>query len=295
MKMKKVLCIIVSCLVFLTLLSSCASKNEKKYKVLFKSSSDSSTALLIPLDTDDSHEKRDTNQWPDEMEIQYEGVTYNCSIFEFYGKGGCRYLYTDTERRIGFVLNNNKDIINYSCREFISEEEKNKRDRVTEEEAIEIAERIFRNNFDVDYSQYEMVSAKIDELVHVYTILFRKKYDHPKIVLCDWISVDVGLYNDYTAFYGSTLGSVITPQEKPDADEIQHSIEERIKDLLKEQKISFSDFKVNIKEMGLFYNKEYNRYSVSCFFTYDCKGTIDGVEKDFHDYIEAVVICNDLK
>ena len=93
MNKKIVLCVILSCLVFLTVLSSCEPKIEKKYEVLFAGSSDSASALLIPLDFEEIEydtKARDTDLWPDEMTIEFEGVSYDCYLKYFLGDNCCR-------------------------------------------------------------------------------------------------------------------------------------------------------------------------------------------------------------
>jgi len=300
MNKKIVLCVILSCLVFLTVLSSCEPKLEKKYEVLFAGSSDSASALLIPLDFKEMEydtKARDTDLWPDEMKIQYEGKTYNCS-FVYCGESGSVYSFEVDHPGYGsFVLNLNGDIVGYDCYHDLSEEEIKNIEPISENEAIEIAEQIFRNNFDVDYSQYEMTVGRYELLpaISSYNIKFKKKYDNPQIELSDELLVDVGYYGNLIHFVGGTLGRVTPPIEEPNVDEIKQSVEERLRELLKEQKISYSDFEVNYKYMILSFPPKWNKYCVNCYLTYDCKGTVDGIEKEFHDYIQVVVVCNDLK
>ena len=300
MNKKIVLCVILSCLVFLTVLSSCEPKIEKKYEILFAGSSDSASALVIPLDVEETKydkDTRDTELWPDEMKIQYEGKTYNCS-FDYCGESGSVYSFEVDHPGYGlFALNLNRDIVGYACYHDLSEEEIKNIEPISENEAIEIAEQIFRNNFDVDYSQYEMTVERDESLptIHYYKIKFKRKYDNPQIELSDELLVNVGYYGNYISFSGKSIGTVTPPIEEPNVDEIKQSIEERLSDLLREQKISYSDFEVNYKYMTLCFSTKLNKYCVDCYLTYDCKGTVDGIEKEFHDYIQVVVVCNDLK
>ncbi|MCR5056262.1 MAG: hypothetical protein K6B54_05060 [Clostridia bacterium] len=299
MNKKKVLCAVLGCIVFLATLSSCTPKSEKKYEVLFAGSSDSASALLIPLDFEEIEydtKTRDTDLWPDEMIIQYEGKTYNCS-FDYCGESGSVYSFELDSTGYGkFVLNLNGDIIGYNYNNRLSEEEIKNIEPINENEAIEIAEQIFRKNFDVDYSQYEMTVERDESLptIHYYKIKFKRKYNNPQIELSDELLVNVGYYGNYISFIG-TIGRVTPPIEEPNVDEIKQSVEERLRELLKEQRISYSDFEVNYKYMILSFYPKWNKYCVDCYLTYDCKGTVDGIEKEFHDYIEVIVVCNDLK
>ena len=302
MNKKIVLCVILSCLVFLTVLSSCEPKIEKKYEVLFAGSSDSASALLIPLDFEEIEydtKARDTDLWPDEMTIEFEGVSYDCYLKYFLGDNCCCYYFDKTENTRGgfFTLNEYGDVVGFYSNTRLSDEEKNNREQISESEAIGIAEQVFRKHFNVDYSQYTIRNVQKNETipsVESYDIHFKKKYDS-LIELNDGLYVTIGLYGEVISFVGGSIGSVTPPEEKPNVDEIQHSIEERIIDLLNEQKISFSGLEVNVKHMTLCFSPIRNRYCVDCYLTYDCKGTVDGIEKEFHDYIEVIVVCNDLK
>ena len=137
-------------------------------------------------------------------------------------------------------------------------------------------------------------SAKIDESVpaiSAYEISFKRKYD-THIEISDMLLVTVGLYGEIIHFDGLALGSIVPPEQKPDIDEIQQSIEERIIDLLKEQKISYSDLKINVDRMQLVYDKEEKKYRVISILTFDCKDNVDGVEKGVHDFIQVIVVFN---
>lgn len=233
------------------------------------------------------------------MVIQFEEKLYNCTFDEVLSaneNNGYKYIFKMRETNtLGyFVLNEKKAIVGYYCNKTrLSEEEKEGQNQIDESGAIAIAEQVFRNYFDVDYSLYD-TSVKKDESIpsiSSFDVCFKRKYDS-HIEIADMLLVTVGLYGEIIHFNGLALESIIPPEQTPDIEEIQRCIEERIIDLLKEQKIPFSDLRVKIDRMQLVYDKGENKYRVICILSFDCKGNVDGVEKDIHDFIEAIVICN---
>ena len=296
------ICVIICCAMILVVTSSCTINQNEKYKVLIAGSSDASNGLYIPVDINEEYHKnttRDTDLWPDEMTIQYDGKSYNCTFDEVIGangKTGYRYKFLKTETMPSgyFALDENGNVVVYYCYTRLNDEEKEGRNKITEAEAIAIAEQVFRNYYDVDYSMYDTIITIRNENnpeISSYDIKFIKKYDS-QIEIADMLVVWVGFYGELLLFNGLSVGSITPPEEKPDAEEIRERIVERIKDVLKDNKIDYSDLTVDIKNMALGYHKETNKYRVGCVLSFDCKGIIDGVEQNIHDLIEVCVVCN---
>lgn len=301
MKTRKMICVIICCAMILVVTSSCTINQNEKYKVLIAGSSDASNGLYIPVDINEEYHKnttRDNDLWPDEMVIHYDGEAYNCmfdQIIVINEKNGYRYKFDDKEANSKryFILNDDYAIVSYTYLKPLSEEEKKEREIISESEAIAIAEQVFRKYFNVDYSEYE-VTATVDESLpsyKTYNIYFKKAYDS-QIELDDMLIVWVGFYGELFFFNGLSIGSITPPEEKPDAEEIRECIVERIKDVLKDNKIDYSDLTVDIKNMALGYHKKTNKYRVGSVLSFDCKGIVDGVEQNFHDLIEVCVVCN---
>ena len=301
MKTRKMICVIVCCAMILVVTSSCTINQNEKYKVLIAGSSDASNGLYIPVDINEEYHKnttRDTDIWPDEMVIQYEGESYDCKfdqILGVNGKNGYRYMFdkTETNPKGYFTLNDDCEIVGYICPKRLSTDEKKEFKEITESEAIAIAEQVFKKYFDVNYIEYKTIVEKNDNPPDyvAYNVYFRKQYDS-SINISDQVTVWVGHYGELICFNGLSAGSITPPEEKPDAEEIRECIAERIKDVLKDNKIDYSDLTVDIKNMALGYHKKTNKYRVGCVLSFDCKGIIDGVEQNIHDLIEVIVVCN---
>ena len=119
-------------LALLCILSSCFIPQKDKYEVLFAGRSSCLNGLVIPLDIDLHHRKdtsRDIGLWPDEMSILFEGTSYDCTFYEVQHQNkntGYMYQFDKTEKTpsVFFVLNENKDVVGYSGKTRLSEEEK---------------------------------------------------------------------------------------------------------------------------------------------------------------------------
>ena len=302
MKTRKMICVIICCAMILVVTSSCTINQNEKYKVLIAGSSDASNGLYIPVDINEEYHKnttRDTDLWPDEITIQYEGKSYNCK-FEYVsganGKKGYRYSSSKTEDTpsASFTLDENRNIVSFYCNNRLRNEEKEGRKEITEVEATAIAEQVFRQHFDVEYSMYDTsitVSYEQDPDMSLYEIKFKKRYD-PQIEIEDLLIVWVGFYGELICFNGLSIGSITPPEEKPDAGEIRECIVERIREILKDNRVDYSNLTVDVKNMVLFYNKKASQYRIDCVLSFDCKGIVDGVEQDIHDLIQVIVVCN---
>lgn len=293
-------CIIAFSLVLLCMLSSCSLPQKDKYEVLFAGGSDSLNGLSVPSDIDLRHRKdtdRDESLWPDEMNVIFEETVYNCTFQEVLRRNknvGYKYKYNEKNLRGYFVLNDNKKVVGFHGNTRLSEEEKKGLDQIDEDEAVAIAEQVFRKHFDVDYSTYSVNVTKTEpspEMVY-YSVVFYKNCDYP-IGITDNLSVRIGNYGEVISFYGLGLDSITPPEEKVYIEDVQKCIEKRVSEVLDDKGFIYSDFTINIEGGGLGYSLKERRYEINCVFTFDCVGKYDGGEEQtLHDRIQAIIVCN---
>ncbi len=295
--------IIVFFLIITTVMSACTSKKEEKYKVLFGGASDSMSALVYPVDIGLGTKKdteRDEDVWPDEMSIVFDGQSYDCSFDQVYRMGintGYQYAVKNQNQDgkkdlIRFVLNDNREIVGYLSLRTLSEDEKGDLTQITEEKAVEIAEQVFHKYFDADYSDYKM-TVKKNEDCEYYEFLFYKNYD-PPIGVSDNLMVWVSIYGELLWFNGLRIGSVPPPKEEPDPAEVRQCIEKRIVDLLEDNGVLINklNIDVDIDNLALGYNDKTKKYELNCVVSVDCNGIVDGFERDIHDLVQIIVVCD---
>ncbi|MBP1588452.1 MAG: hypothetical protein ILO53_08665 [Clostridia bacterium] len=166
--------------------------------------------------------------------------------------------------------------------------------QINEDEAVVIAEQIFRKYFDVDYSMYSLAVNKDDSspTMSCYDINFWKNSDYP-IGITDSLYVSVGLYGEIIWFYGLSIDSITAPEEIINVDDVQQCIEKRLDEVFKDNKFVYSDLKVNIDGLVLGYDAKESRYEIRSIFTFDCIGRFgNGEEQTLHDRIQIIIKCN---
>lgn len=306
MKKRTKIAIIAAFLIITTVMSACTSKKEEKYKVLFAGASDSMSGLVYPADIGLGTKKdteRNEDKWPDEMSIVFDGQSYECSFYQVIHMGintGYEYAVQNLSREgkisiMRFILNDDRKIVGYTCIPRRNKEENSVLDQITEEDAISIAEQVFYEYFDVDYSEYEMDVRRDAHLpaFDKYTISFYRKYD-PPIGLSDNLDVYVTIYGELLWFYGLRIGSVPPPEEEPDPAEVRQCIEKRIVDLLEDNGVLINklNIDVDIDDLALGYNDKTKKYELNCVVSFDCNGIVDGFERDIHDLVQIIVVCD---